>query len=263
MKFLNKLFKRQQTESNLNDSESSNNVVFSEDIQMEKAGRIIVKATSLKDTNIGESIELIKKSISIFPDNSSYFKLANYLYDANRKEECYEIFTELTMKYDFNDFTSNKNMYRSEIFKKKAIIDYKEGNYKDYILNSGLSLYNWCIGLSIQGRIDELNFILESDDIAAHMTKTKLKKSFGQLEKLEEFDSFVQGFVSLLNKDSKIFTALATIYNKTDFNKHKDFEFNETVGEREDKILLRNQEFKNLYSMLSESKVEKFTNEII
>ena len=113
MKFLNKLFKRQQTESNLNDSESSNNVVFSEDIQMEEAGRIIVKATSLKDTNIGESIELIKKSISIFPDNSSYFKLANYLYDANRKEECYEIFTELTMKYDFNDFTSNKNMYSS------------------------------------------------------------------------------------------------------------------------------------------------------
>ena len=260
MKFLNKLFKRQQTESNLNDSESSNNVVLSEDIQMEKAGRIIVKATSLKDTNIGESIELIKKAISIFPDSSSYFKLANYLYDANRKEECYEIFTELTMKYGFNDFTSNKNMHRCEIFKKKAIIDYKEENYKDYILNSGLSLYNWCIGLSIQGRIDELNLILESDDIAAHMTKTKLKKSFGQLE---EFDSFVQGFVSLLKKDSKIFTALATIYNKTDFNKHEDFEFNETVGEREDKILLRNQEFKNLYSMLSESKVEKFTNEII
>jgi tetratricopeptide (TPR) repeat protein len=254
MKFFQKLFKGSSIEINLIDSDDS---------KMEEAGRIIVEATSVKDTNIGESIELIKRAISKFPDNSSYFKLAKYLYDADRKEECFETYNELIIKFSFDDFTSNKNMVRSEVFKKKAILEYKEKNYQTYVLDSCLSLYNWCIGLAIQGRIEELVNVLESDDITEFMTRTKFIKSFEHLEVIDQYHTFIKGLSTLINIDSETLTRLADIYNKTDFGKSEDIEFNQTVGEQEDKILLRNKEFNNLYSMLEESKIEKLVNDMI
>lgn len=234
-----------------------------ENIKMEKAEKIITNATSLKKSDIGKSIELIKKAVSIFPDNSSYFKLANYLYDANRKEECFETLNELLNKFNYDNFTSNKNMNRCEIFDRKAIIDYKEKDYRAYVLHSCLSLYNWCIGLSIQGRKGELANILEAKDVTEFMTKTKLKKSFENLGISVSFDPFFAGFTKLLNIESRIFINIISILDKTNFSKLEDFGFDETVGEKEDKILLRNKEFNDYYSMFNETKVEKYVSEMI
>lgn len=230
-------------------------LIFEHSEEYNRSNELIKKASEYKNVDIKKAIELIQKAIIIYPNEEYYYKLANYKYDAGQIIDSYEILNVLLKKYSFDSFINMKNANRSKIYEKLAILNFKDKNHKDYIKNSSMHLFNSVINLAIQGRKNEVLEIINRKPFEGNFVITKIKKAFIGLNSIANENKFYSLIYSYLKQNKINYIELCRIYDG--ISKTDDFEFDESVGEYEDRMLSKNEEFNGIYLKLNESEFEQ------
>jgi hypothetical protein len=233
-------------------------LVFEQSEEYNKANELIKKASAYKNDDIKKAIELIQEAINIYPYEEYYFKLANYKYDAGLINDSYGILNILLTKYTYDSFINMKNANRSKIYEKLAILNFKEKNYKNYIKNSSMNLFNTVIALAIQGRKSELLEIINRKPFEENFIITKIHKAFIGINSIANENKYYSILNSFLKQNKTNYIELCRIYDS--ISKTDDFKFDESVGEYEDRMLSKNQEFNDIYSKLNESEFEQIVD---
>ena len=230
-------------------------LVFEQSEEYNKANELIKKASECKNSNINKSIELIQDAINIYPYDEYYYKLANYKFDAGQINDSYEILNILLKKYSYDSFFNMKNINRSKIYEKFAILNFKDKKHKDYIKNSSMHLFNTIVGMAIQGRKSEVLEIINTKPFKENFVITKINKAFIGLNSGANENKFYSILYSYFTKNKTKFIELCKIYDS--ISKTDDFKFDESVGEHEDRMLSKNQVFIEIYSTINENEFEQ------
>lgn len=173
-------------------------------------GDLIKKATSLKKENIQEAIQLIERAIEICPEKilDHYYKLSSYYHISGNKEKSYFILEKLLEELDEKDyFVFSKT---SEIYHKKAVLLYKDKQYKSYIRSFTISSVYNIIHSSIigYGRKD----LLDIDKFYA-INSPKFKNCFPKI-KSDLYVPFKDKILSYLSRISESLLKISELSNK-------------------------------------------------
>lgn len=226
-----------------------------------KSNELIKQSTALKKTDINKAIELIKEAISIYSSDDSSFKLSNYYFDSGDIQNSYAVLNRLLDKYSYPGFEEMKNMNRYKVFEKIAVINFKDKKYFDYIKSSSLQFFNWLIGLSVQGRRQEIKVLITRQPFEMFFVETKMNKSFKELnlaDKQKEFYAALQNhFANCMDK----LILLCDIFEKSEVSSFTDIQVGESVGSYTDKKLSKHPTFFDTYKTLDEKIVEQLVDE--
>jgi len=256
------IFKPNNEKPKESDNKSSQETnPFSTSKEFEESQRLIKEATSLKKNDLKKAIELIEKAIQTYDDgaHSNYIKLANYNHDAGNKLESYSILDNLiTLKSP--DKFGMYNMHIAEILEKKCVLLYKDKNYKEYIVTYLQWLNNIILAFSCQGRKEELINTISTKNYFEYLAPTKVLGSLKKLsleEKQDEINLILKHYFESIKQDLFILVKLSedALFNTS----VKEFKFNESIGERSERILKKNQTFIQSYKRLNNN----FFNETI
>nr|MBP7399837.1 hypothetical protein [Chitinophagales bacterium] len=151
-------------------------------LEYEKSRKILKSATEKKETDIEGAITLIKEAIKICPEKilDDYFKLANYYYIANKKDQTFGLLEKLINDFDINEI-GMYNMNKSLVNDKLCILHYKGNDYVLYLKNYSFWLYNTAVAFACQGRASELKNIIENPNKLDYLAPTKVNNCFKKL----------------------------------------------------------------------------------
>jgi hypothetical protein len=261
MSFLD-IFKKKVRKSNLNQDDTifKPKSSFTEEDNFNKSRKLLKQATALKKDNIEQSIILIKDAINVCPEKvlSDYFKLANYLFSANHREEAYSTHFNLLESFDKKDI-SMFNMNKSQIYDKLCALSYKDKNYLNYLKYFSLWLYNTAIASACQGRTEELLNLLNTENKMNFLAQTKVRGSFKKLNKEDKISEFNNLISEYLNNIREILTIMAKRAHELDFSNDIDnFRFEETVGQRLNRLLRKESEFMEHYRKFNSNQFELY-----
>jgi hypothetical protein len=225
-----------------------------------KSNELIKQSTALKKTDINKAIEFIKEAISIYPSDDSSFKLANYYFDSGNIQDSYAVLNGLLDKYSYPGFEDMKNMNRYKVFEKMAVINFKDKKYSDYVKSSSLQFFNWLIGLSVQGRRQEITGLITRQPFEMYFVETKMNKSFKELNLVDKQKDFYSALQNHFAKSMDKLILLCDIFEKSDLRSFKDMQIGDSVGSYTDRKLSKNQTFIDTYKTLDEKLVGQFVD---
>ncbi len=229
-------------------------LIFEQSDEYYKSYELIKQASEYKKTDILRAIKLINEAIEIHPSDDYYLKLANYLSDAGQQKESYDVLNRLLKKYSYNEFINMKNGNRAKIYERITIINFKNKNYKEYIKNSAMYIFNILIGIAIQGRKKEVLGIINHKPFKENFTITKINKAFNLLNLTEKENDFYSTVQNYFKKEKIKYIELCKIFES--ISENIDIAFNESVGEYEDRILSENKSFIEIYNSVIEQDFE-------
>jgi hypothetical protein len=256
------LFKKKAKKRTLIKDDTTSNLTrcLSKEDRFDKSRKLLKQATALKKDNIEQSILFIKDAINICPEKvlSDYFKLANYLFIANHKEEAYSIYFNLLENFDKKEI-GMFNMNKSQIYDKLCTLSYKDKNYLNYLMYFSLWIYNTSIAFACQGRTEELANLLNSENKMNYLAPTKVGGSFKKLKKEDQILEFNNLISEYLNNIREILTKMAKKAYKLDHSNDADsYEFDETFGHRINRLLRKENNFMQYYNTLNSNEFEIF-----
>lgn len=246
------------TSSNIYGVSNSNSDPF------EKSRDLIKEATSYKKSDISKAIALTQEAINVCPETilGDYFKLANYYHIASEIERAHDIFQSLLVGLSKGDI-GMYNMNQSLIYEKICAMAYKDKDYVNYLRNYFFWLYHRTLAFACQGRKEELIGILNNPTKLDYLAPTKVNgcfKKLGKLEVREDFNALVNEF---LNESKGTFNEMVKKSYKAMFSpSNSTYRMGESVGERGNRLLAKDQVFMKNYNFANEkTRIVKFFEE--
>lgn|GEM_PF-5414262 len=192
----------------------------------ESVSFLIKEATDLKSKDINQSIELIKKVIELDQetDRSHYFKLGSYYSYAGRIEEAYKVYNMMLQNLNMDDVV-NYNWDKSQILEKLCTVNYKNGEYENYLFNYTYWLYNLTIAFACQGQNKALKDIINNKNKLVYLAPSKVDGCFKKLEiekAKEYFNEQLNKYFNNINDELKYLTATKAQKKKV-FDKDDEF----------------------------------------
>ena len=213
---------------------------------------LLKKATSLKKTNIEESILLIKQAIKISSDFSSYDKLINYLMIANKMEEAETVILKLISESKKNDNLFNYSIRKGN-YEQYTVYLFKQNDYKNYLFYYCLSIFNNIVWCALFDDIKSVKYQLEVLKNKEEFTDKKTNKSFSEIGVSANQDLFIITFYEILNDFhfDKLYKLVHYLLNdQKDIEKLQIESFD---NGKEDWLLWSNQEFRELIKLYDET----------
>jgi len=256
------IFKKKPTvnipnqEVRLPDQKSEN----SKEEAYEKSRSMLKSATSLKDIDIDKAISIIQEAIQICPENilADHFKLANYYHIANNKEKAYDTLQDLLDNLDPNDIVLY-NMYRLGVHEKFCTLYYKEKEYKKYLQHYCLWFDNTNVAMACQGRKEDLQNSLDNRDKLGYLAPTKVNGSFKKLGKESSKRKFNDKLAEYFNNQKEALIEMANkAYDIGDLSNSDEFRVNESIGERSNRLLMKENQFMTAYKTFNSKQFNDF-----
>lgn len=233
---------------------------MTENLAYDKSRELLKDATSQKDVDINTAILLINEAIEICPEKilSDYFKLANYYHLACKKEEAYDLLQKTINDLDANEI-GMYNMNKSSVYDKICTLNYKDNLFNLYLHNYSMWYYNTTLAFACQGRRMELKNIVDATNKLGYLAPTKVNCSFKKLNKLSIKDQFNDRLNNFISSLSNTLTEMANkAYNFRFPFESESIIIGETSGQREDRLLSKDNSFVTSYRQLNSNDFNYF-----
>ena len=231
----------------------------------EKSRELIKTSTSFKDKDITGAINLIQEAINLCPEKilSDYFKLANYLHLASRKDDAYSVLYKLILDLNTKEI-GMYNMHKTMVYDKICVLNYKDKDFKLYLKNYSLCIYNSALATACQGRKVELENLLNNSNKLDNMASTKVANCFIKLGKQAVIESFNDKLDTYLNLKRPELIQLAKKANELDRNLPMEQMIDgESLGQLMDRLLQQDKEFMHTFYQLNNGDFEVFYDEVL
>ncbi|MFW5804426.1 MAG: exonuclease domain-containing protein [bacterium] len=227
-----------------------------------KADKLCKTATELFKHDKSESIKLIIKAINSFPFIvPRYFhKLAYYLQRAKLYNQSYEILNYVIDDLDFNAI-GMYNMDKSINYEKYCSVKYSAKEYKDYLYYFFKWYYNKLLAYTFQGRIDELDNMINTENKISLKAPSKTLGCFKHMkieDKVNFFNDSIKDYTLELAN-----TLIPTCEAIRELDNNLDLEPGVTVGEALDKKIRNEESLYETYKYLNDSLDDNYFKEYI
>jgi hypothetical protein len=249
-KFLENLFAK----NNGNADKSSTSITM--DIQFGKptdkeVSQLLKNATAFKKINIEQSIELIKKVLTIDPKYPCHNKLISYLILAKKFDEAEELIIKLIGECQSDNslfnFTERKAIY--EIY---SDFLFKKESYRGYIYYYSLSFYNDLVATVLLEDLRTVKFSLNNLKKKEIFIDKKTNKAFQETGASAKQDLFIKTFYEILKGfNFNELYKLVTFLNNKQVNK-EDLEIYAIENQKEDWLLWSSKEFRETIVLYKE-----------
>lgn len=234
-------------------------------MNFEKSRDLIKEATSLKKIDIIKAISLIEQAIEICPHSiiEDKLKLSSYYYVAGNKDKGYDILFSLLSEINLVSEITARNMQRMQVYEKLCILCYSDKKYFDYIYYYTLERYNTNLAVYTMGRKSDYYNNLDTFDKFGTSYSTKIVSCFKKLNKesiINEFSKKFDEFFQIHNKDLMFILEKS---HKAMWQQEPDFTRAESVGERAERILRSDNEFKVIYSKYTDEYFINYFNQTL
>jgi hypothetical protein len=231
----------------------------------EKSRELIKTSTSFKDKDITVSINLIQEAIKICPEKilSDYFKLANYFHLASRKDDAYSVLNNLILDLNIKEI-GMYNMHKTLVYDKICVLNYKDKDFKLYLLNYSFLIYNSALATACQGRKVELENLLNNTNKLDNMASAKVSNCFVKLNKQNVMENFNDQLDKYLNLKRPGLMQIAKKAMEVESNfSSKQIIIGETVGQLFDRLLQQDKEFMLNFYQLNNGDFDVFYDDVL
>lgn len=259
------IFKKKQAVTKETVSKLKKEIVSFDVNEFDKSRDLLKQATANKDSDIHKAISLIELAIKICSEQilEDYFKLANYYHISGNKEKAFSIHYDLLERLDNNDI-GMYNMKRSQVYGKLSTLSYKEKDNEQHLKFYCLWLFNNIVGFACQGRKEELKKMLDNRQMLEYLAPTKIKGSFDKLglEKVKiEFNNKLFDYFGMHKKSLTKMTKKA--YEIESSNEFDDYVLNESLGQRSNRLLKKDESFLTDFSYFNSGQFENYFETIL
>jgi hypothetical protein len=231
----------------------------------EKSRELIKTSTSFKVKDILGAINLIQEAINLCPEKilSDYFKLANYFHLASRKDYAYGILNKLILDLNVKEI-GMYNMHKTLVYDKICVLNYKDKDFKLYLMNYSFCIYNSVLATACQGRRVELENLLNNSNKLDNRASTKVSNCFIKLNKQAVMENFNDHLDKYLNLKRHGLIQIAKKAMEVDSNfSSEQIISGETVGQLFDRLLQQDKEFMLNYYHLNNGDFELFYDDVL
>lgn len=220
--------------------------------QHNEYNKLMKEAALLKKEDIGQSIELIKQAIAIFPDAalSGQIHLANYIHFSGCITEAYNGLFDLLSSLDRTDYVLyNSNV--TDVYDRLCILSYKDKDYKNYLKFYFKWLNNATVRNACQGR----SYEMWTDDLLSFMAPTKVAGCFKKLNKNDSKITINELLNEYFESKKDVLKKVCLFVKDVE---RKPSNMNESGWEKTNKYFNKSSNYQKLYNDLNNDDFDNF-----